>query len=259
MNPDVAVTLIQTGVALAVLVGTVRLLAEARRSVAVAFFAFGVASLVLSDLYWLTYDVLRPGTRMPFAANEIAEWAQFLLLGAALAVPEHRGAVSARGEMLCAGLFAAASAALWIAWSGEWVQDILTGVTYGYFLACLIARVKQTGALSARQRRLLGGACLVLIAGQTATFLAPETVKTPLDLFCYALLFACAAFFLARTVLSLKRGGDPARGVCLSFAALAWSYTVLYMSEGGFYHAALLVMTACYPLILRALRREAGV
>jgi len=257
MIPDGILTLTHLTVLLIVLLGAIRLNTGERRSVAAVFFAFSTASVLLSDFYWLAYESLRPDTRMPFAANEIAEWAHFMLLGASLTANRPSCYRGAKTEMFCAGLFAAASAALWIAWSGEWVQDILTCGAFGYFLCCLPARMKQEGMLSDRVWKLLGIACAVLIAAQAAIFFVPEAMKKPLDLFCYALMFAWVLFLVVWTVSALKKGCRPGVGVCLSNAALAWSATTMYMSADGFYDVALLFYTMCFPLILWALKKEA--
>ena len=137
---------------------------------------------------------------MPFAANEIREWAMFLLLGAALTARHPIRFQSAKREIVGAVLFAAACTALWIAWSGEWVQDILTGVSFGYLLCALVSRIRQEEAYSDRDWLRLGTACCVLIAAQTAIFFVPGSAAKPLDLFCYVLLFAAALAFLARAV-----------------------------------------------------------
>ena len=256
MTADVFLNLFETAVLLFVFLGTIRPLVRGGRSLRMVFFAFAVACALLSNFYWLAYDILRPGTRMPFAANEIGEWALFLLLGASLRIESRLS--HAKWEMLCAALFAAANAALWIAWSGEWVEDILTGAAFGYFLCCLVAMIKQEGAFSVREWRLLGAACLVLIAAQTATFSAPDTMRRPLDLFCYILLFAVAAFLLLRAIWELRSGGQAPLAVCRTFAAFAWGVAAMYMSAGGFYIAALLLTTLCWPMLLLALRKEAA-
>ena len=84
MNTYVVFNLFFTAILLLVFLGTFRLLELEKRDARTVLFAFAVASVLLSNLYWLAYDILRPGTRMPFAANEIGEWALFLLLGAAV-------------------------------------------------------------------------------------------------------------------------------------------------------------------------------
>ena len=159
MNTYVVFNLFFTAILLLVFLGTIRLLELEKREARTVLFAFAVASVLLSNLYWLAYDILRPGTRMPFAANEIGEWALFLLLGAAVRTqPEVH---SAKREVFCAALFTAANVALWIAWSGEWIQDILTGAAFGYFLCMLAAQLRQEEAFPVWEWRLLGVACPV--------------------------------------------------------------------------------------------------
>lgn len=254
MITEVVFNLIQTDILLLVFLGTLRLLWTDKREVRTVLFAFAVASVLLSNLYWLAYDILRPGTRMPFAANEIGEWAMFLMMGATLHTQSDYPL--AKREMLLAALFTAANVVLWILWSGEWVEDILTGVAFGYFLCCLAAQIKQTEAFPAWELWFLGVSCLVLTAAQTVIFFAPEAMKKPLDLFCYCLLFAVAAVLLVRALRSLVGGGRARSAVPEAFAAYAWTVVTLYMSSGGFYYAAMLLAILCFPMMLLALKTE---
>ena len=254
MNMEVVFNLLFTAVLFLVFVWTLRLLVLEKREAHVVLFAFAVASVLLSNLYWLAYDILRPGTRMPFAANEIGEWALFLLLGAALNTQSER--LNAKREMLGAALFTAANVALWIAWSGEWIQDILTGVAFGYFLCSLTARIKQAEIFPAWEWRLFGISCPVLVAAQSAIFFVPEPMKQPLDLFCYCLLFAMLAVLMIRALRSLRSGEQSTSAVPHAFAAYAWTSITMYMSSGWFYITALLLSTLCFPMMLLALRKE---
>lgn len=256
MNWEIALNLLHVAVLLFVIAGTLRLIEADRHSLKAALFGFAAVSALLSDLYWLVYLILRPDTRMPFAANEIGEWAFFLLLGASLASRHPIRVKSAMPEIVFAVLFSAASAALWIAWSHEWVEDILTGASFGYFLCAVVSRVKQENAFSAAMRRFCVILSAVLITAQTATFFAPEPLANYIDLFCYALMFAGAAFFLARVIPSFKKDASPAQCVCRTFAAFAWVVTTLYMSSGVFYNAAMILTALCILLLYLALRRE---
>ena len=253
MNAEVILNLFQIVALAAALFAALRMLGTAKRSTRLIFFCFAVACFLFSDFYWLVYGLLRPDTRMPFAANEVCEWAVFLLLGASLNAKPAAGRDSARWEMLGAALFTAANTALWIAWSGEWMQDLFTGLCFGWYLCCLAARLKRDGVFSRPEWLLAGLACLLLIAAQTATFFVPETAAASLDLFCCALLSAGALFLLVKTGRAMKNG----RPVCPAFAALAWTMTAMYMSEGAFYLAAVLLCTLCILLMLLAIRKEA--
>ena len=242
-------------VQLSVLIGAVRMLHAGRRVLVVVFFAFAVASCLFSTLYWIVYDLLRPGTRMPFAANEICEWAQFLLLASSLRAdfPER---ISLRKALLPAALFAAANTALWIAWSGEWVQDILTGFSLGWLLCVLISCFLASGALSRAEWFVLGAAAFLVIALQTATFLVPAAASQFLSLFCSVLLLAVAVLLPLKAVLSYRKGGRALPCFCLSYASFGWSIVVMYMSDNAVYYIALSLSILCYPLMLWAIRKE---
>lgn len=254
MSAAVLLNLIHTAALLLVFLGMIRLIAGGKRGVKTVFFAFAVACALLSNFYWLAYDVLRQGFRMPFAANEIGECAMFLLLGASLRRSTLRQPVDR--DIIGTVLFTAANAALWIAWSGEWMQDILTGAAFGYFLCCLVLRIRQEDAFPVWEWRFLGIACVMLLAAQTAIFFVPEPVRHPLDLFCYFLLFSTAAVLLARALILLREDGQGSSALLCAFAAFAWTVVAMYMSEGGFYVAANLLNTLSLPMIYLVLRKE---
>ena len=257
-SANIALILLQIAVLIATLFGSIRAIGTSDHSIPLIFFAFAMTSVLLSDFYWLAYMFLRPETRMPFAANEIAEWAMFLLLGTSLTTGLPGLFCAARRETLFAALFSAANAALWGAWSGEWVQDIMTGAALGYLLCCLASRLKGSGSLSTPEWGTLGGACVVLIAAESSVLLVPESFKQPVDLLCYALLFAVAAFLILLAALTMRKGGDPDRGVGLSFAAFAWCIITMYLSTGTLYFVAFLLVTLCFQMMFLSLRKEAA-
>jgi len=256
MGLELIFLLIQLIIAVLVFIGTISLITRKGRSLAPVFFAFALACVILSDVYWLAYDFLRPDTRMPFAANEISEWALFLLLGESLRAGIAPDFSSAKREVLGAALFAAASAGLWIAWSGEWMQDILTGAAYGYLLCCLTASLKHTGAFSASTWRAFAGICLVLVASQAAIFFTGASLAQFLDLFCYALMFAALVFIIIKIITAFRSGAGYGRLISLSYAYLAWAVTVMYMSAGVFYSAASILSVLGFPIMYMTLRRE---
>ncbi len=109
------------------------------------------------------------------------------------------------------------------------MQDILTGLCFGYFLCCLTVQLKRDGSFTPLHWRVAGFVCYVLVAGQAATFFVPEAARAPLDLFCSVLLFAGAAYLLLRALLALKKSASLAP----AFAAFAWTLVTMYMSAGG--------------------------
>ncbi|MCR5798716.1 MAG: hypothetical protein K6G69_01450 [Lachnospiraceae bacterium] len=120
-------------------------------SVWVLFFLASMIGLLLSDLYYITYSFIDPVTRMPFAFDEIAEFSMLLLLAA--------GFESINGSkkkinipiLIFSVVYLAVHIAAWIAWSGEWIQDIVFGIPYIYLFYLLITGIIRTEAFSKRE------------------------------------------------------------------------------------------------------------
>lgn len=227
-----------------------------RRSMASVFFTFALVSLLMSSLYWLAYDLLRGDARMPFAANEFGEIAAFLLLASTLGAVFRGRFVEARAETVLAGLFAACSAVLWIAWSGEWLEDILVGLAFGYYLCACVRALKQTGALSRAEWIVLGTLAGFLLLLQCATFVLPADRKTAADLTAYCVMFAALAFLLRKLADCLFHRRGAERLLALSFSVFGWAASTMYMSTGIWYMIALLCSILILPLMLLSLRRE---
>ena len=255
MSMEIVVSVLMVLMMVYILTGTVRMLRQTRSLLPVVLFGFGIACELLSSLYWIAYDLMRPDTRMPIAANEIAEWAAFLLLASSLRhdIPSDRK--KAVKEMAAAAVFTAANAALWIGWSGEWVEDILTGAALGYFICVLVSCLKHTKVFSKKEWVIIAILSFVLAASQAVTFFVSEPIRKSLDMFCYVLIFAGIAFFFIKTALSF-RSGSAKEMICLSNASLAWCAISMYMSSGWFYIAAFIGSAVSFMSIFLAHKRE---
>ena len=137
----------------------------------------------------------------------------------------------------------------------EWLQDILTGLSFGWFLCVVIACLTASSALERGERIVISAAAVLLIAGQTATFFVPEPALVFFDTACSVLLFAVNAWLLIKTVLKLKNS-ETKKALCLSFAAYLCAMTGMYMSGGWAYFAALTLAIICWPLMLWTIEKE---
>ena len=234
---------------------SVQMLRHGSQPVTALFYTLSLVSMLLSDFYWIAYVVIRPNTRMPFAVNEIGEWAFFLLLTATIASVFRGRSKGALREMVMAALFAAASTALWIGWSGEWVQDIITGIVCGYFFCIIVQALRSFEILSSREWAGLGAMCLILIIMQALTFVLPQGAKQTVDFCCYVLMFAGIAACYAKTIHAWKRKAPPEGLFCLCCATLAWSESCMYMSAEPMYFAAEAAVTIMLPVMTIALRK----
>ena len=221
---------------------------------AAAFFLFAMVSFLLTNAYWLAHSLLRPDDRIPMAANTIGECALYLLLSAAMnaAIPEKRFSFSPQAAF--AGLFSIASIALWIAWSGEWVQDVLGGIAFGYLLVCCAWHLQQENVLTKKEWIALG----VLTAAYTGIFAANlYDERQPLTIAAYLLMFATMVYFLYRAFRSIRLAEDPGKQIVLSVSACAICMSGAYMSGGYWYTAAEVLRMLSMPLMLIAFGREA--
>ena len=170
MTPSVLISLIcvlcQIAVALVLLILSVRLIRESGRALTAVFLSFVFALWLLTDLYWLIYDLMRFDSRMPFAANEIGEAAVFLMMAATLGSAVFCDLRSGGWQTICALIFAFCNAALWIAWSGEWMQDIFIGAAFAYLLCMVTCALKMQRSLTGGEWAALGGFCLLLLLAQ---------------------------------------------------------------------------------------------
>ena len=261
------ISFIHTVVLAYVIFGSVRLIRRDQHLLVAVFFTFAMVSFLLSSLYWIAYDLLRPETRMPFAANEIGECAVFLLLaatGSAITesnqnVNEHNGlpqkVQSAWKEVLFSALFTIANAALWIAWSGEWLEDILVGCAFGYLLCVAVRALKQRNILSKKEWHIIGGTCVALPVMQTVSFFVPQNIHTVLDIACFTLLAAGMIFFIVR-VIKAQRNGAFTASFFLALAGFAWTTIAMYMNSGVYYIISLALNALMIVLMLVSLRKE---
>ena len=238
-----------------VLFFSVRLIRESSRSLPAVFLTFTLTLWLLTDLYWITYDLMRPDSRMPFAVNEIGEAAMFLLFAATISAAVPHWFPEARSQAVGALLFAACNIALWIAWSGEWLQDLLVGAAYAVFLYILACAMKRQRALSKKEWIGLGMTCALLIAGQGLTFLVPQEAKGAVDTGCYLLMAAGAVLWAIKNLFAWKQHADPKTLLCLAAALLGWTMTAKYMSEGGWYTAFLTAESLITPLLYLSVRK----
>lgn len=258
MNAEAFLDVFRAVELLIIIIMTIRLIVSGKNSTRLVFFSLALACVMLSDLYWLVFDILYPDFRMPFAANEFGENAMFLLLGASLTRGHKIRFSDAVIETIASVVFSAWCAGLWIAWTGEWFQDIFTGVVIAYFLCALAVEIKREKAMTLSEGRLMAIGCLIVLVGQTGTFLVADEAKRVVDLFCYAMMFLISAALIYKSVFSIIRKTEPKQGVCHAFMAFIWVITTMYMSDGVFHTVALALSAVCFFLMFIELKMEAA-
>ena len=238
-----------------VIVRSVRLINTEGMSPEVLFFIFSMTGFMVSGLYWMAYIYLRPDTRMPFAVNEVGEWAGFLLLAASINAVFINNKVKAIKEIICTVIFTLVCTAFWIAWSGEWLQDIISGIVCGYFFCIVIRALYVTNALGKKGFAVLGIMSAVLLVCQGLTFIVPESFSMIPDVICYVLMFTGIALFYSRLIYSWVKKYEPEKLFALSTGCFAWGVNCMYMSAEPMYDVMELFEIAAFVLMMVSLRK----
>lgn len=224
-----------------------------QQSLTVAFFCFAMISLLLTNAYWLAHALMRPNMRMPMTANTIGECAVFLLLSAAMNSVFPGSRLSLSHQTAGAALFAAASTALWIIWSEEWLQDLLGGIVFGYFLCVCVHQMRCTDVFRRKEWIALGVVC----AGYMSAFMISAVNGISwLETAGYPPMFLTMLYFLGKAFRSFRRGESAEKQIVLSVSAYACCMSGVYMSSGYWYIAAELLILLTLPLMLHAFGEE---
>ena len=231
----------------ALLTLSVRLIGESGRNLTTVFLSFSFALWLFTDLYWLIYDLMRPETRMPFAANEIGESAMFLMNAAIVNSAVRHRIRPPFGVLFGTLIFSVANVILWILWSGETVQDLFIGTVFAWSLYSIVRSLWWSNALNKREWILLSLLCAAIILCQALTFILPENIKNIPDLSAYVLLIAGILFFVC-ILIKAFRGNLPYTQLFLSFALVTWITLAKYMSGGNWYNLFLTLETFGMPL-----------
>lgn len=244
---DVISTVIQSCVLIGVIAKTTRLLIEVKTNFLPFFFALAMVSYLLSNLYWIIYDFLKPDTRMPMACNEIGECAMILLLCAGLE-NELKDKKKIPTEIAFAVFFMGANIALWIAWSGEWFQDIFFGMPYVYLFWLLIRGLKNRGGFNRKELWLASVASIAVLALQIPLLTAKGSVCEFAKAVCFAVMFALMAW------LGFKSVRNKDFFVAVTF--FLWTVLSMFLSSGVCYYMAYFANTVALIFMFASMKWE---
>ncbi len=253
---DIVLTSIQVIVLLTIIILSSRLMVKGDRGVLPAFFTFAMVSFLLSDIYYIIYNILRPDTRMPFAVNEIAECALLLLLSAGLETEAGRRDMIIPVDVLFPIVFIGANIGLWIAWSGEWMQDIVFGMPYMYLLFLLVRGIRRSNAMKIPEAAALITLSLLNIVLQILILLLSDRFASLHLLIGYILMYIITAWLLYKSILVLRKDTCRGKSLYLTITVFLWTLIVMYASDGMFYSIAMGLNIVSLPLMYLAVAKE---
>ena len=222
------------------------------------FFTFSMVSYFLSEVYYFTYNLLIPDTRMPFAANEIAEASMILFLCAVLEVTMGREKKVNVPVFFFSVMFIGSNIVLWILWSGEWIKNVLFGLPYVYFFYLLISGILKSKAASVKEIALLSVIAFVILGMEGAALMPDERIGYILEVSCYPLMYVLWILIFVRTVSVLcgKEKSSNGKEIYLSFSLHIWTMLLMFLSAGIFYNIANLLYVTVLPLMYLSFKKE---
>ena len=253
---EFAELIFQIAVLAFVFVRSVTLIRRNGNSVVPVFFCFGILAFLISDFYWMAHSLMLPEVRIPFAVNLMGENSISLLFSALLIAVYGKGKIKPGIEMMFTALFAVASTTIWIAYSGEWLKDILSGIVYGYFLCVTIGALKVSQALTKREWASTALVSFSVIGMQVLMLFTKPQIASVFDTLSIAILFMAFIYFTAKTLYILKNGKDSGKLVSLAFFCFAWITSTMYMSTGRWYIIASIACSLDLILLLVSVRRK---
>jgi len=240
-------TIVQSIVLVVIIAKTVRLMDNGKNVFLPFFFMLAMTSFLLSNMYWIAYDVLKPDTRMPIAANEIGECAMILLLSAGLDVVL-KDKKKIFGEIVFAILFIGVNIALWIAWSGEWLQDVLFGIPYIYFLWLLIRGMRSRGVLARKELWLAAVMGVSVLILQIPLLYVKGFLFESIKVAFFVVMFALMAWFGVKSFRS--------KDYFMTLTFFLWTELSMFLTSGVYYYLAFSSNVLVLPLMYVSMKKE---
>lgn len=244
---ELILTILQVVFIVAVIIPAVNAMILKKSSIISVLFCLAMVSYLLSDLYWLAYDSLRPDTRMPFAANEFAECAMILLLATGLekVLPDKK---KISWEILFATCYIGANIALWILWSGEWMQDTVFGLPYIYFLWLLVRGIRSRNLLLVKERAMLIILAAVIVVLHFMCLWTDGMFYETINLSNTLMIFFVSTWIGLRCIQK--------NDMFLTFLFFLWTMLAMFSFSDIFYNMATLANTLAIPLMYKSVRKE---
>lgn len=260
MNTQITTELILNIVHFLVVIAIIAITAKKTgrgRGLFAALFLFGMVAFALEDVYWIAYDAIRPESRMPFAANEIACSAALLLLGAAMETKAGKDLPHKAADLVISVFFIAVNVVLWIIWSGEWFEDLVFAAPYVYYMYALLRRIRSLGGLKKWAAFALSAFFTCLYAAWFISLRTGEHVTGLINNINYLSSEALILILFVSAICLYRKEDGKEKAAALSFAATFWTILAAYMSDGVFYSIALFANILSLLLLQAALLTEA--
>ena len=229
---------------------------KASGAVWVLFFLASMIGLLLSDLYYITYSFIDPVTRMPFAFDEIAELSMLLLLAAGFESINGAKQKINIPVLIFSVIYMAVHIAVWIAWSGEWIQDIVFGIPYIYLFYLLVTGILRTEACSKKEITaflILSVITFIVAAGE---ILCEGIVYEVSNKGVYTASIVMECGLLYKVIKTLKEPSTQKRSLYVAVFFFLMTLLSIYITDGFVYVFNNLFLVISPAVMYLAVKKE---
>lgn len=248
-----AMMVLEFAVLLAVFIACARL--KGVHPVTKLLYLMWIATLFISNLYYLTHALQNKGLYLPFSAMDVVSAGLYTLLPAALQQNFSIDLKKVTPFNSAGALFGAINIWLWILWSGSWLGNIINMLPFVYLLYVCSSSLEISGAFRKTDKIALLTASAVISVLETVLYYSEGALYAVLDTVSYIIMFSCSLYLIFRTVDALVRGSAD-KALALSASSYVMSIITTYMSYEPIYFVAEFMTIVTVALTYLAVRKK---
>ncbi len=253
----IIVTAIQVIVLLVLVYGMVGHIKNSKVDLPAILFMFSMFSFLLNDIYWLCFDILYSGEKMPFSVNAIGEYAFMMLLVSMYKQLFDSYKLRISLENMIITVMTAIYMCLWIRWSGTWTGNIIGAVAFGYLVCIIVGLMIEYEPIPAKYLYyIMYIAIAQLMLNLMAEFVTSGPVTATVNNVMYAVTYVPALIFLAIITLRIIKKADNKGNLILTGGFIVWSFNAMYMSGDYWYELGDVLSTIATVYLYIEMKRE---
>ena len=207
-----------------------------------------IATLFISNLYYLTHALQNKGLYLPFSAMDVVSAGLYTLLPAAL---QQNFSI----DLKKVTPFNSAGALFGAIRSGSWLGNIINMLPFVYLLYVCSSSLEISGAFRKTDKIALLTASAVISVLETVLYYSAGALYAVLDTVSYIIMFSCSLYLIFRTVDALVRESAD-KALALSASSYVMSIITTYMSYEPIYFVADFMVIVTIALTYLAVRKK---
>ena len=254
---EIIVTALQVIVLLVLVYGLVNHIKSRNVDLPAILFMFALFSFLLNDIYWLCFEILYPGEKMPFSVNAIGEYAFLMLLVSMYKQLFDSYKLKISIETCIIAVMTFIYMCLWIRWSGTWTGNIIGAVAFGYLVCIIVALIIEYEPIPSKYLYyILYIAIMQLMLNLLVEFFIKGAMTERVNLIAYIITYVPGLVFLAINIKKIAGKADNRGNLILAGGFLVWSLNAMYVSGDYWYELGDLLSTVAMIFLYIGIKRE---